>query len=134
MITVASAEPTLRFDQAIAITRAEPLKPGMSKRDVGDAVGADLDDAREQRERLLRRQIALERAAAVAAAADRARDAFHAVDQQAVEVADVERQLALAVEIVVRIGRLEVGEVEDADVDGGDRDVGFFARARGRRS
>ena len=70
----------------------------MSKLDFGRSVGADLDDAGEQRERRLRRQIAFEVAAVVAAGLQRARDALHAVDQQAVEVANVDRELALAKE------------------------------------
>ena len=78
----------------------------MSNGDARGPVGADLDDAGEQRERRLRRQIALEIAAAVAAGMQRAGDALHAVDQQAVEVADLDRELALAEEIVGRVGRL----------------------------
>ena len=69
------------------------VEAGNIEADVGDAVGADLDDAGKQRERRLRRQIAFEAAAAVAAAVQRAGGALHAVDQEAVEVANVHASL-----------------------------------------
>ncbi len=82
------------------------------------AVGVELHHAGEERERRLRRQIAFEVAARVAAGVDGARRALHAVDQHAPEVADLDRELALAEEIGARVRRLEAGQVEDADVDG----------------
>ena len=63
------------------------------------AVRVELDDAGKERERRLGRQIAFEIAAVVAAGPDRAGHALHAVDQHALEVADLDRQLALAEEI-----------------------------------
>ena len=126
-ITSASAEPTLVFDHATAITRTEPLKAGRSKQTLRRAVGADLDDAGEQRQRRLGRQIAFEIAAVVAAGLQRAGGALHAVDQQPVEIADVDGELALAEEIAARVRRLEPRQIEDADVDRGDRDLGLFA-------
>ena len=96
--------------------------------DARRAVGADLDHAGEQRQRRLGRQIAFEAAGAVAAGLQRAGRALHAVDQHAVEVADVDGELALAEEIAARVGRLVAGEIEDADVDRGDRDLRLFAR------
>ena len=47
------------------------VEAGDVETDVGDAVGTDLDHAGKQRQRRLRRQIALEIAAAVAAAMQR---------------------------------------------------------------
>ena len=95
------------------------------------AVGADLDDARVEGDQLLgRRRRGEPHRPAVAAGADLARHALHAVDQQAVEVADLHAELALAEIPVVRRRRLEAGEVEDADIDGGDGDVGLRARRR----
>ncbi len=129
-IMSAEAAPTFAPVQATAVMRTAPLKEGRSKRDFGLAVGADLHDAREQSQRRLRRQIAFEGAAAVAADMQRADDALHAVDQIAVEIADIERELALAEEIAARVGRLIMGEVEDADVDGGDRHPRLLAGAR----
>ena len=70
---------------------------------------------------------------AVAAGAELAGGAERAVDQAAVEVAQFEAELALAEEPVFRIRRLVVGEVEDADIDGRDRDIGVGGR-RQRRS
>ena len=109
------------------------VESGDIEADVGDAVGADLDHAGKQRERGLRRQIALEVAAAVAAAVQRAGGAFHAVDQEAVEVANVHAELALAEEITGRVGGLEAGQVQNADIDGGDRDLGLLSRRPIRR-
>ncbi len=94
---------------------------------VGRAVGADLDDAGEERERRLGRQIAFQIAAVVAAGLKGAGDAFHAVDQQPVEIADVDGELALAEEKAARVRRLVSRQIEDADVDRGDRDLGLFA-------
>ena len=59
--------------------------------------------------------------AGVAAGADLAARALHAVDQLAVEIADFRRERALAEIVVVRRRRLVVGEIEDADIDRGDR-------------
>ena len=64
----------------------------MSKVDLGGAVGADLDDAGKQRQRLLRRRASLQLGALLAAGADLAARALHAVDQVAVEVADLRRE------------------------------------------
>ncbi len=104
------------------------VEGGQIERHLRFAVLIDAHDAGIERERLLCRQVALDAGAAVAADMDRARGALHAVDEQAVEIADVDGELALAEEIVFRIGRLEAGDVEDADVDRRDRDRGFFPR------
>ena len=95
---------------------------------LGPAVGLDRDDARIERERRLRRRRAAECGrGAVAAGADRAARALHAVEQLAVEVADFRRHAALAEIVVVRRRRLVIGEVEDADVDGRDDDPRLLA-------
>ena len=92
------------------------------------AVRPDPHHARVARERLLGRRDALQAAVgAVAARADRAARALHAVDQIAVEVADLGRELLLAEEVVDRVRRLVAGEVEDADIDRGDRDARLLA-------
>ena len=88
------------------------------------------DDAREQRQRLLRRQIAFEGAARVAAGMDSAGRALHAVDQHAPEVANLDRQFALPEEIGARVRRLEPGQIEDADIDRGDGHPRLFARRK----
>ena len=105
-ITSALALPTRSFVQATAITRAVPLKAGMSKSTSAVPSGADLDHAGIARERLLGRRDALDqRRPHVAAGADGAAGALHAVDEVAVEVADLGRELPLAEEILDRIGR-----------------------------
>ena len=92
--------------------------------DLGGAVRPDLDHAGVAGERLLRRRDrVLDRPPAVAAGADRAARALHAVDEVAVEIAQLRRELLLAEEIVVGIRRLVAGQVEDADIDRRDRDV-----------
>ena len=98
----AEAAPTLALRPGDRRHAHRAVEGGQVERNLGLAVGADLDDAGEQRQRRLRRQIAFEIAAAVAADMQRAGDALHAVDQIAVEVAHFERELALAEEIAGR--------------------------------
>ena len=101
----------------------------MSKVTCAVPSAADLDDAGIAGERLLRRLFARQFGPAlIAAGVDRPARALHAVDQQPVEVADLDRQLPLPEEIGGRIGRLIAGEIEDADIDRGDRHLRFFAR------
>ena len=96
--------------------------------DGGRAVLADLDHARVAGERLLRRRNALKALrGGVAAGADRAARALHAVDQVAVEIADLGRKLLLAEEVVGGIRGLIPRQVEDADIDGRDRDPRLLA-------
>src|SRR5439155_20692391 len=96
------------------------VEVGQLELDLGCAVGADFDDAGEQRQRRLDRRAALHRHAAgggaVAAGAQLATLRAHAVDQAAVDVADLGAESALAEEPVLRLGRLEAREVEDAEV------------------
>ncbi len=120
--------PTLSFDQATAITRTVPAKAGMSKATSAVPSRPDRDDAGIERERRLGRRAALQvRPPPIAAGADLAARALHAVDQLAVEIADLGRELALAEIIVVRRRRLVVGEIENADIDGGDDDARLLA-------
>ena len=69
---------------------------------------------------------------AVAAGAQPSGGAERAVDQPAVEVAQFEAEPALAEIPCLRIGRLVVGQIEDADIDRRDRDIGVAAAAQRR--
>ena len=127
-VTSVVARPSLVELHATAITRAVPANSGMSKADLGGAVGADRDDAGIQRQRLLRGRRALQLGAAgIAAGLDLAARALHAVDQLPIEVADFRGQAALAEIIVVRRRRLVIGQIENADIDRGDDDLGVLA-------
>ena len=96
--------------------------------DFGGAVGGDRDDAGIQRQRLLRRRAALQLGAGgIAAGLELAARALHAVDQLPVEVADFRGQAALAEIIVVRRRRLVIGQIENADIDRGNDDLGVLA-------
>ena len=97
------------------------------KADFGRAVRTDRDDAGVKRQRLLRRRAAGQLRTRVAAGFDLATRALHAVDQLAVEVAHFGGEAALAEIEIVRRRRLVVGEIEDADIDGGDDDLGVLA-------
>ena len=118
----------MSFDQATAVSRTEPLNAGRSNETDRVPLVVELDDAGEQRERLLRRQIAFKRAARVAAGMDGAGRALHAVDQHAPEIANLDRQLALPEEIGVRVRRLEPGQIENADIDRRDGHPRLLAR------
>ena len=100
---------------------------GNVERDIGGAVLADGDDAGIERDRRPGRRTAVQFRAFVAAGADFAARALHAVDQLAVKIADIGRQRALAEIIVGRRRRLVIGEIEDADIDGGNRDPRLLA-------
>ena len=106
------------------------VERGQIERDGRIPLAVNLDDAREQRQRLLRRQIAFDAAAVVAAGMDGARRALHAVDQHAPEIADLDRQLALPEEIGAGVRRLEPGQIQNADIDRGDGHPRFFARRK----
>src|SRR5262249_12264059 len=88
------------------------------------------NDAGVERQGLLDRRASLHRrpgGRAVAARAQRAAFGAHAVDQAAVEVADLAAEPPLAVEPGLGFGRLEARQIEDADVDRGERDARLFA-------
>ncbi len=97
--------------------------------DLGVAVGVDRDDAGIERDRLLHRRVALQAhvAAGVAARAQCPALGAHAVDETTVEVADLEPHAPLGVEPILGRGRLEARQVEDAEIDGGNRDVRLLA-------
>ena len=78
--------------------------------------------------RVARRRILARLRRGVAAGADITARSLHAVDQQAVDVADLHRQLPLAEEMLERIGRLVARQIEDAEIDGRDRDISLLAR------
>ena len=113
--TMRSAEawPTLSALQATAITRTCAVEIGKLEVDVGAAVGADLDDAGIERHDRLDRRVALHlRAGRVAARAQLAAFGAHAVDQPAIEIADLEAELGLGIEPLLRRRCFELGEVE----------------------
>ena len=127
-MTSVVARPSLVAVQATAITRAVPANSGMSKLISAEPSARDRDDAGIQRQRLLRRRTALQLGAGgIAAGLDLAARALHAVDQLPIEVADFRRHAALAEIVVVRRRRLVVGQIENADIDGGNDDLGVFA-------
>ena len=70
--------------------------------------------------------------ALVAAAVNLAARALHAVDQLAVDVADVGRKRALTEIIIVGRRRLVVGQIENADVDRGNDDFAPRPPPQGR--
>ena len=103
---------------------------GNVEADFGGAVGADRDDAGIEGKRRLGRRAALQRPfAGIAAGADLALGALHAVDQLAVKVADLGRELALPEIIVVGRRHFIIGEIEDADIDGRDDHARLLAGA-----
>ena len=96
--------------------------------DLRGAVGGDADDAGIERDRRLGRRAALQfRPGGIAATANLAAGRLHAVDELAVEIADIGSEPALAEIVVVRRRRLVVRQIEDADIDGGDDEAGLFA-------
>ncbi len=105
------------------------VEVGHLELDLRRAVRLHGDDAGVEGDRLLNGRAALQAGAvhAVAAGAQLAAFGAHAVDQAAIEVADLQAQHALCVEMILRSRGLEAREVEDADVDGGDRYAGFLA-------
>ena len=82
------------------------------------AVGADLDDAGEQRQRLLHRRAAVRAhvAGPIAAGAQRAALGAHAVDQPSVEIAELDAEPALGEESFLRRGRLEARQIQNANI------------------
>ena len=105
-----------------------PANSGISKLISADAVGGDRDNSGIQRQRLLRRRAALQLGAGgIAAGLELAAGPLHAVDQLPIEVADFRRHAALAEIVVVRRRRLVVGQIENADIDGGHDDLGVLA-------
>ena len=93
----------------------------------GIAVGADRHDAGIERQRRPGGRAPLQLRALVAAAANLPARALHAVDQVAIEVADFRRKRPLAEIVIVGRRRLVVGQIENADIDRGDHDLGVRA-------
>ena len=122
------ALPTLSLLQATAITRTVPAKAGISNATCATTVAADGDDAGIKRERRLRRRRAGQFTAPISPPVRIfPRRTLHAVDQLPVDVADFGGEPPLAEIIFVGRRRLVVGQVEDADVDGGDDDARLLA-------
>ena len=93
----------------------------------GITVGADFHQSGIERHRWPGRRAALQRRARIAAAANLPACALHAVDQVAVEIADLGGKRFLTEIVVVGRRRLVVGQIENADIDGGDHDARLFA-------
>ena len=92
------------------------------------ALGVEAHNARIEREQFFGRRAALgSQARPVATGANAPECTLRGIDQPAVNVADFEPESALAEIPVAGIGRIVIGQVENADIDGGDRDKGFFA-------
>ena len=96
-------------DGAVEIRQVEPR--------LGAAFGVDADRAGEECHQLLGGGRRTKASAAVAAGADAALGALHAVDQPAVEVAHLDTELALAKIMPGGVGRLKARQVQDADID-----------------
>ena len=97
--------------------------------DANGAVRADLDHAGIARQRRLGGRAAGEfRRRHVAAGADGALGRRHAVDQEAVEVAHLGCELALAENVTGGVRALVARQIEDADVNRRQRDVCLLAR------
>ena len=118
----------MSFDQATAASRTAPLKAGRSNVTVALPSASSFTTPEKSASGGCVGRLPSRLPLAVAADMDRAGRALHAVDQHAPEVADLDRQLALAEEIGARVRRLEAGEVEDADVDRRDGDARLLAR------
>ena len=64
----------------------------------------------------------------IATRTHRAFGPIHAVNQTAINVTDADAQFPLAKVVVLRVWRLESGQVQDALIDGSDGDVSAIAR------
>ena len=127
-VTSIVARPSLVEVHATAITRAVPANSGMSKLISAVPSAPTVTMPGIERQRLLRGRAALQLGAGgIAAGPDLAAGALHAVDQLPVEVADLRGHAALAEIVIVRRRRLVIGQVENADIDGGDDDLGVLA-------
>ena len=128
MVTSPTARPTLLLAPGHRHHAGGAGEVRDVERDLRAAVGLDGDDAGIERQRRLGGRAALQLGAGlVAAGLDLAARALHAVDQLAIEIADLGRELALAEIVVVGRRRLVVGQVEDADVDRGHHDARLLA-------
>ena len=94
------------------------------------AVGADFHRAGEEAHKLFRgrRRGGAGIALGIAARAHPAHGAVHAVDQAAIEIADLHAEASLAKVMAGRIGAFEAGHVENAEIHCGDGGIGLLAR------
>src|SRR5262249_25090995 len=91
---------------------------GHVERDGGATLPVELDDAGEERDQLyLRRRAAPAEPGFVAASAELAAAASSAIDELAIEIAELEAEAALAEEPGLRRRRSKIGELEHALVD-----------------
>ena len=97
------------------------------ERHFGGAVRLHRDDTGIERKRRLRWRTAAKLGAGVAAGLDLANRALQAVDQLTVKVAQLGRQPPLAEIMVIRRRGLVVGQIENAEIDGGDDDARLLA-------
>ena len=95
--------------------------------DIRRAIGRNPHDAREEAQRRLGGRRGREGGTGIAAGAQPALVALHAVDQQAIDIAKLGRQPLLVIVIFLRRRRIVACQVENADIDGGNRDIGFLA-------
>ena len=103
------------------------VEVGNLEGDIGDAVRAHRDDTAEQRHGALGHHRQPAPAETVTALAQRAHRAFFGPDQAAIIVAHQHAQPPLAEIIARRIGRLEIGELQDAFIHRRQGEEGFFA-------
>ena len=108
------------------MTRIVPLKAGISKSTDAVPSAAILTMPEEQRQRLLGRRRRVEGGTAVAARAELAALALHAVDQHAIDVAQFRGEPLLVEVVVLGRRRIVARQVQDADVDSRNRDEGLL--------
>ena len=91
------------------------------KADHHRAIGADFNRALEKRDQFFgrRRRLLAHLRHRVATRPDGAHRPIHAVDQTAIDIAQLHPQFALAKVIALRIRGLKGGQVQDADIDSG---------------
>jgi hypothetical protein len=104
------------------------VEAGQGEFGAGVAIRTNLDRAREVGHQFLGRWGGFELGpACVAAGAHGAHCAVLAIDQAAIDVAYRHAEFLLAEIVAFRVRRSVGGKVEDADIDGSERDEGLFA-------
>ena len=100
------------------------------KADYRLAIGVDFNRPLEKRDQFFGRggRLLAHLGHRITARPDRAHGPVHSVNQTAINIAQLHPQLALAKEIALRIRGLKRGQVQDANVNSGQRQVGRLAR------
>ena len=112
-----------------------PVEGRQRERHLRVAVGIGLQRAGIDGERRFRERPAAHlEAAFVAAGADHAAHALHAVDELAVKVAHLKPEAALTEEIGGGRGRLVARDVQDAEIDARDDERRVLARIEARNA